>query len=179
MPGPSEPTPAPTTAPATAPVPVRRATARDAPALVRLRVLMLQDMGVDTGGPEAPWRADAERFFHRRLAEPALFAAFVADDPELGVVSCAVGACDEHAPSPRNTSGLHGHVSNVATDPRRRRRGLARACTTALLGWFTDHTPVTVVKLNTTARAEALYRSMGFEVPRDAALQLRLPPRPA
>ncbi|WP_326607706.1 GNAT family N-acetyltransferase [Streptomyces sp. NBC_01800] len=89
------------------------------------------------------------------------------------VVASAVGACDVHAPSPANPSGLHGHISNVSTDPRRRRRGYARACLDALLTWFREETPVTVVNLNATGDGAALYESFGFAAPRHPALQLR------
>ncbi|WP_413754399.1 hypothetical protein NRF20_44445 [Streptomyces sp. R-74717] len=103
----------------------RRATLDDVPALVRLRGLMLADMGMETGGADAPWReASAQWFTERR--RPDTFAAFLVDDPDLGTVSSAVGTCDAHAPSPANPGGLHGHISNVSTDPRRRRRGHAR-----------------------------------------------------
>lgn len=132
---------------------VRRATLEDVPALVRMRALMLSDMGMQTGDADAPWRAASALWFSERLRLPDEFAAFLVADPELGVVASAVGACDVHAPSPANPSGLHGHISNVSTDPRRRRRGYARACLDALLTWFREETPVTVVNLNATGTA--------------------------
>ncbi|MFE2089406.1 GNAT family N-acetyltransferase [Streptomyces sp. NPDC059460] len=152
---------------------VRRATPDDVPALVRMRALMLSDMGVETGDADAPWRAASAQWFAERLRLPGEFAAFLVDDPELGVVASAVGACDAHAPSPANPSGLHGHISNVATDPRCRRRGHAVACLDALLTWFREETPVTVVDLNATADGAGLYESFGFAPPRHPALQLR------
>ncbi|WP_406089229.1 GNAT family N-acetyltransferase [Streptomyces sp. NBC_01013] len=152
---------------------VRRATLADVGALVRLRALMLADMGMDVGDDRAPWRADAARWFTDRMPRTDEFAAFLVDDAELGVVACAVGACDAHAPSPANPSGLHGHVSNVSTDPRRRRLGHARACVDALLTWFRQETCVTVVNLNATGDGAGLYASMGFAPPRHPSLQLR------
>lgn len=155
------------------PIRVRRATLDDVPALVRLRALMLADMGMDTGDGLAPWRAASAQWFAERIPRPDEFAAFLVDDPELGVVSCAVGACDAHAPSPANPSGLHGHVSNVSTDPQRRRLGHARACLDALLAWFEQETRVTVVNLNATGDGAGLYESFGFAPPRHPSLQLR------
>ncbi|WP_392675407.1 GNAT family N-acetyltransferase [Streptomyces sp. LN785] len=152
---------------------VRRATPDDVPALVRMRALMLSDMGMETGDAEAPWRAASAQWFAERMRLPGEFAAFLVDDPELGVVASAVGACDAHAPSPANRSGLQGHISNVSTDPRRRRRGYARACLGALLTWFREETEVTVVNLNATGDGAALYESFGFVAPRNPALQLR------
>lgn len=155
------------------PVPVRRATLDDVPALVRMRALMLTDMGMDVGDELAPWRAASAQWFADRMPRSDEFAAFLVDDPELGVVSCAVGACDAHAPSPANPNGLHGHVSNVSTDPRLRRLGHARACLDALIAWFEQETRVTVVNLNATEGGAGLYESFGFAPPRHPSLQLR------
>ncbi|MEU0627955.1 GNAT family N-acetyltransferase [Streptomyces sp. NPDC005989] len=151
----------------------RRATLDDVPALVRLRGLMLDGMGVETGGPDAPWRAASAQWFTERLRRPGLFAAFLVDDPVLGVVASAVGTCDAHAPGPANPSGLQGHVSNVSTDPRRRRLGHARVCLDALLTWFREEAGVTVINLNATEDGATLYESYGFAAPRHPALQLR------
>jgi len=151
----------------------RRAGLDDVPALVRLRALMLSDMGMETGGEDAAWRAASARWFIERLRTPDTFAAFVVDDPELGPVSSAVGACYTHAPSPANPDGLRGHVSNMSTDPRRRRLGHARTCLDALLVWFRDEAKVPVVDLNATGDGAGLYESYGFTPPRHPALQLR------
>jgi ribosomal protein S18 acetylase RimI-like enzyme len=152
---------------------VRRAGVDDAAALVRLRALMLGDMGVPVGADGAPWRGEALDWFAERLADKQEFAAFVVDDPELGVVSSAVGSCDHHAPGPTNLSGLHGHIFNVSTDPRRQRQGHARACLEALLTWFESETEVRVINLNSTPSGQALYEALGFAAPRFPALQLR------
>ncbi len=153
----------------------RRATEDDAAALVALRALMMQDMGRDDGDPQAPWRAVAHDWFAARLRLPGEFAAFVVDDPQLGVVSSAVGICDGHAPGPSNLSGLRGNVSSVSTDPRCRRRGYARLCLSALLDWFREDTEVSGVNLTATSKGIELYRSLGFDTPRYPALQLRMP----
>jgi ribosomal protein S18 acetylase RimI-like enzyme len=152
---------------------VRRAGVADAAALVRLRALMLAAMGVDVGPEDARWRGAAEDWFAERLAATGEFAAFVVDDPALGVVSNAVGACDRHAPGPTDLVGLHGHISNVSTDPRRLRRGYARVCLEALLDWFAADTGARVINLNATPDGDTLYRSLGFGAPRHPALQLR------
>lgn len=106
---------------------------------------MPADMGMETDGADAPWRAASARWFTDRLCHPATFAAFLVDDPGFGTVASAVGTCDAHAPSPANPSGLPGRVSNVSTDPRRRRRGHARVCLDALLSWFRVEADVMVV----------------------------------
>ncbi|WP_344313948.1 GNAT family N-acetyltransferase [Fodinicola feengrottensis] len=153
---------------------VRRAGPADAAALVSLRALMFQEMGSDIGDPDAAWLVSAERWFADRLGKPDEFAAFVVDDPVDGVICCAAGICDSHAPTPKNLSGLHGTVFNVSTDSRHRRRGHARGCLTALLSWFQDETEVQVVNLNATGDGIGLYESLGFVPPRFPALAIRL-----
>jgi ribosomal protein S18 acetylase RimI-like enzyme len=141
---------------------VRRAKSDDAEALVRLRGLMLDAMGMDVGDDNAPWRSVALRYFSEQLAAPDRFAAYVVDDPTAGVVAGAVGHLNVHAPSPTDFSLVRGHLYNVSTDPDFRRRGLARACVVALLDWFRDETPAGQVELHATQSGDELYRSLGF-----------------
>ena len=70
-----------------------------------------------------------------------------------------------------------GYVFNVCTDPRHRRRGYSRACLTALLDWYHDR-GVRTVDLRTSASAQPLYRSLGFQLTRDPAMRLALPAEP-
>ncbi len=160
---------------------VRRATVADVAELVRLRALMLAAMGQDVGADDAPWRASAAAWFGERLADPASrdFAVFVVDDPELGVVCCAAGSCDSRAPGPSTLTGRRGHVFNMSTEPRRRRRGYARACLVELLAWFDTEAGVRVIDLNATGDGIDLYMSLGFAPPRWPSLRRRLTGRPA
>ena len=153
---------------------VRRAAPGDAAALTRLREVMLSDMGMLAAGADPSWRDRAEAWFAQRLDGEGDFAAFVIEDPDLGLVSCAAGICDWHAPGPGNPGGVQGLAFNMSTDPRCRRRGYARGCLDALLAWFRDETQAQVINLNTTGDGIALYRSVGFTEPRFPVLQLRL-----
>jgi len=141
---------------------VRRAHVDDAPDLVRLRAVMFDAMGLPAGGTAAGWRTAAEAWFRAQLEAPACFAAFVVDDPLLGVVSVACGICDARAPGPRGLSGVRGHVFRIATDSPCRRRGHARACLTALLAWFRLDTGAETVELSATSDGVELYTSLGF-----------------
>jgi GNAT superfamily N-acetyltransferase len=158
------------------PLAVRRAVAADAAALTGLRAIMLSDMGMLPAGADPGWQDKAEAWFAQRLHDTADFAVFVIEDRELGVVSCAAGVCDRHAPGPGNPGGVQGLVFNMSTDPRRRRRGCARACLGALLAWFRDETDARVINLHASADGIAMYRSLGFTEPRYPVLQLRLLP---
>ncbi|WP_326552364.1 GNAT family N-acetyltransferase [Micromonospora sp. NBC_01813] len=151
----------------------RRATTADAPALVRLRVVMLHDMGAPIGDESAEWRSAALDWFTQSLDDPNTFAAFVVDDPRHGIVSNAIGQCDRHAPSPGNPGGLRGHLFNVCTEPAHRGHGYARDCVQALIDWFATDTSVSVVDLNATTGSGNLYQSLGFAPSRHPALQLR------
>jgi len=141
---------------------VRRADVYDAPALVRLRAVMFDAMAIPAGGTDAAWRTAAEAWFRAQLEQPACFAAFVVDDPLLGVVSAACGICDARAPGPRGLSVVRGHVFNIVTDSRHRRRGHARACLIALVAWFRLDTSAETVELSATSDGVQLYTSLGF-----------------
>jgi ribosomal protein S18 acetylase RimI-like enzyme len=151
-------------------VSARRATVADVEALVRLRAQMFLDMGLACD--DVDWRAGAAAWFTTGLAGEHC-GVFVVDDPELGVVSSAVGTWEDGIPGPRNRTGRRGHLFNVSTDPRCRRRGHARVCVEALLTWFDDN-DVTVVELAATDDGIGLYTSLGFSAARFPVLRRRL-----
>ena len=149
----------------------RRATAGDAAELVRLRGVLF---GVPADSDEGGWREASRRILERRLVEPSpTMAGFVVDQPAKGglLAACAVGILEERLGVPHNPSGLTGYLFNVATDPDHRRRGYARACTTALLEWFRAQ-GAGAVDLRATADAEPLYLSQGFARTADPSMRL-------
>ncbi|MEU4470989.1 GNAT family N-acetyltransferase [Micromonospora sp. NPDC023888] len=152
---------------------VRRATIDDAQELVRLRGVLLTAM--DGRAPEpGPWQAEALRVLRQRLADPeGSLAAYVVDKPDAPdeLAACVVGVIEHRLGGPINPGGTIGYVFNVATDPGHRRRGYARACLEALLGWY-HHRGVTVIELKASEDGESIYRALGFEP--TAARTLRL-----
>lgn len=154
---------------------VRRAGTHDAPALVRLRSTMLQAIGIPDRGPDAPWRSAAESWFREELERTEDFAAFVVEDPVLGVVSVACGRCDSRPPGPRGLNGVRGQIFNVATEVARRRYGYARACLDALIDWFAQDTPVEIVELIASSDGIGLYESLGFRAREQALMRILLP----
>src|SRR4051794_23676366 len=159
--------------PATVGGQLRRAGVSDLTALLRLRQVMLADVKGETEARMA-WSEATADWFRSALSAPDSCAAFVVDEPGRGVVSVAVGRAVPWMPSPRNPAGLRGHVFNVATDADRRRRGYARRCMEAVLAWFRNDTLVTRVELHASAGGLPLYRSLGFVLPSDPALQLSI-----
>ncbi|MGW6280486.1 GNAT family N-acetyltransferase [Kribbella sp. NPDC055071] len=130
-------------------------------------------MSNESTDPEALWQGIALEWFGEQLASPATFAAYVVDDPAAGVVACAAGTVFVHAPGPSDLTTVRGHLYNVSTDPEFRRRGLARACVTALMDWFRDEAAVGVVELHATEDGLDLYRSLGFTEARFPTLRFR------
>lgn len=151
----------------------RRATPADVAALVRLRAVMLAAMGEPAASLGSAWREASAAWFAQRLTAGVDLVVFVVDDDAGRVVAAAAGLCESRAPSGHNPSGRVGRVFNVVTDPAHRHRGLARACTAAVLEWFVEHTTAGVCELNASEDGAALYRSLGFR-PGDHPL-LRLP----
>ncbi|WP_037607994.1 GNAT family N-acetyltransferase [Streptacidiphilus rugosus] len=148
---------------------VRAAVPDDAPELVRLREVMFAAMQGGMLDPDAPdgWKPLAESILRKSLAEgeggqPA-FGVFVVDDEERPgrLAACAVGTLEQRLPAPGHPDGLFGFIFNICTDPDRRRRGHARACTEALLAWF-DARGATRLDLHASELGQDLYRSLGF-----------------
>jgi ribosomal protein S18 acetylase RimI-like enzyme len=137
----------------------RLATAADAPAAVRLALVMFASMGLPDPGDE--WRANATAQFAQRVGTDLTGA--VVDHPTLAGRLIASGAAtlSTRLPTPTNPTGGYGYIQWIATDDEFRSRGCARAVMTTLLDWL-DARGVTAIELHATAMGEPLYRSLGF-----------------
>ncbi|MFJ3664846.1 GNAT family N-acetyltransferase [Streptomyces sp. NPDC090106] len=153
---------------------VRRAGPEDAAEVLRLRQVMIDSMpGSD---PSTEWHTESLPVLRRRLAEPdGDFAAFVVDHPERpgALATLVCGTIDYRIGKPGDPHGVVGFVFSVATDPGARRRGYARGCMTALLGWFRER-GARRVQLTASTDARPLYDSLGFRPKPDPLLELRL-----
>ena len=141
----------------------RLATPVDTPELLRLAAMMYESMGLGSSGPK--WREHATKLLADRLGGDDV-VVFAVDDPsESGkLVACGGAAIIQRLPGPSTPSGRWGYVQWMATDPKYRRRGLARAILTAIVDWLGAR-GVTNVELHATAMGEPLYRSFGFGDP--------------
>ena len=150
---------------------VRPATAADTGEVIRLAALMYAAMGLDTTG--LAWRQAAAAALASRLGGDT--CVFAADDPDRAgrLAATAAGVITTRLPGPANPAATVGYIQWVSTDPLWRRRGLARALTSALLAWFTER-DVRFVELHATPQAAGLYHSLGFGPGSNPGLRIRL-----
>ncbi len=150
---------------------LRRATVDDAAELTRLRGLMYDAMGIDTGASD--WQAACRAAFVRRLRQPDEFAGFVVEDAGR-VVSCGVGWLEEHLPGPSQHDGRRGHIASMSTEPAAQRRGHAREVFAALMTWFASY-DVPRVDLRATPDGQPLYEAFGFRALGGATMAWTVP----
>ena len=150
------------------PCSVRRAEARDAAELVRLRhgmFLAMAERATDDRPREVDdtsWYAAAITEVEQQMSHGVL-AAFVVDERDGGatLVAAAIATLHRHLPGPAFPRGLRGSVSSVFVEEACRRQGLARLVVSAGLEWL-DEQGAELVDLHATPQALGLYRSLGF-----------------
>jgi len=148
----------------------RAAAPHDAAELVRLRALMFESMGLDTDA--SVWRGQARSHLAEHL-DCGLVLGAVVDAPDgSGLAASGLAELSVRIPSPANPSGRSAYLSSFSTDARWRRRGMARAVLSHVLGQLHD-LGVTRVELHATPDGEPLYRSLGF-TERHGGLEMRL-----
>ncbi|PRW62684.1 GNAT family N-acetyltransferase [Actinopolyspora mortivallis] len=153
---------------------IRRATTADIDALVELRAQMFTSMGRNSD--DHTWRSYAAAWFTRKLSSGEAMVV-VTEVPDGRLVAAALGEINHDPPSPSNTTGIRGRISNVVTAAPYRRRGYARACVRQLLDWFRAETEVADIDLFATGEGSNMYREFGFEARPYPAMRLRLPAR--
>lgn len=148
---------------------VRRAVEHDIDDLVDLRAEMFSAMGT----PEVShaWRGSAHSWYAQRLNNPS-YGFFVVEMAGQ-VVSCAVAAIRDAAPSPGNPEGRDVLISNVCTLPAHRGRGFGQRAFDAALAWGRE-TGVTRAELMATASGRGMYERVGFAVTEFPAMRADL-----
>lgn len=105
------------------------------------------------------WRRSAQDWFGTRLDDPG--ACIVVVETGGRVVSTAMAAVRDSAPSPSCPDGGNILISNVCTAPTARRRGHGRAAFTAVLAWARS-TGVPRAELMATGDGQGMYEAEGF-----------------
>lgn len=149
---------------------VRRATASDLPVLVELRSEMFRAMGTP-GVDDSRWRSSARDWFREHLDDARVCLVVV--EVSGRVVSTAMAAIRDSAPSPSCPDGGNILISNVCTAPHARRRGHARTAFAAVLEWARS-TGVPRAELMATGDGQAMYEAEGCSATASPAMRLSL-----
>lgn len=142
---------------------LRQALLADVEDLMTLRVLMFEAMGTSAAALEAAaWRTAAHQWFLDHMDHPT--TRIVVIEVSGAIVAGGLAEVLPCIPSPSTPHGRLGFISNVATLPAARGRGLARAVMTELVRWLDDDTDADRVDLAATSDGAPLYGSLGFEL---------------
>jgi len=137
-------------------LPVRPALPEDAEDIIRLRSEFILSTPLDE-----EWIIKCATQLALRLMPGGDARAYVIDAPDGGLAAVALGLIHAVLPAPKYPEGLAARVHAVATHPRFRRRGFARAVLTSLLDRLKEE-HVTLFDLHSSPEAAALYRELGF-----------------
>jgi GNAT superfamily N-acetyltransferase len=145
-----------------APWNIRRATADDIEALVRLRVAMMAETNGHDGDAESPSAAlaEANRTYMRGAVTSGEFVAYVAEADSVIIAASGV-TLYRTAPNSGNLSGVQAYILNMYTLPEWRGRGLA----SALVERLAEHARsagATRVALRATDAGRSVYERLGF-----------------
>lgn len=148
----------------------RRGELSDVPELLRLRVLMFDDIGVDTSGRE--WKRTCRDDLERGLSRGDLIGAVIDDDEGGGLVAGGLLQVQERLATPRFPNGTFGYLGSVAVERSRRRQGLGTRVVVALID-EARQLGLERVELHATDDGEGIYRALGFDE-RGGGLEMRL-----
>lgn len=98
---------------------------------------------------------------------------FLAQDSRGTPIGTVHGTVVHGLPSPRRPTDAWMHVSFLFVTPAARRRGVGEALLRTLLGWCVEH-DVVRVQLNAGDETRSLYERVGFRVPSEGLMELRL-----
>jgi len=152
---------------------IRPATLSDVDTLVDLRLIMFEAMGFDDDIQLERVAVACRSYLEQHLPTDQ-FRAWVAE-AETGTIASIGLVLHSVPPSPRNLVGLEAYIMNLVTLPAWRRRGIARALLSHVLGIVREE-GVPVTSLHTSAEGRRLYESLGFAILEDGPeMVLRAP----
>lgn len=150
---------------------IRQATVADVPDLVRLRRMMFEAMGFDNPAQMAASDAASEAYFAEAIPT-GQFWGWLAVTPTGKAIGSGGVVIDQHPPGPSNLSGRIGYIMNLVTDPRYRRRGIARRIMQTMLEWLSAR-DIQLAALHASEDGRLLYAELGFVSSNEMRLKLK------
>ena len=154
------------------------ASSEDVPTMLRLRVQLSADLARQGAAsrPEAAgetgWQDAADRVIQSQLDSPG-HRYCVDRGPEGDLFGWGRASLVQGLPGPGFPTGRMGVVQNLVVVPSARGQGEGRRITQNLIDWL-GSAGAEVVDLLASSSAEHLYRSLGFQEPRQIPLRLLL-----
>jgi GNAT superfamily N-acetyltransferase len=151
---------------------VRVGTIADADAIVRHRIGMFTDMGVEM---DIPVIASAFQRWLEEAIPSGVYRAWVVETATAEVVAGGGITVLPWPPGPRYPGDRLAFVYNVYTEPAHRRRGLGRMVMDAIHTWCRDAS-ITSLALNASDSGRPLYEALGYRVSPSPMMFLGLDP---
>jgi len=141
-------------------LPIRRATSDDIEQLVRLRLLLFEELDEHAESVPMVEVGEATRAYLTQSLMQGTFLAWVAENDQLIVATSGL-ALFERPPSPRNLSGKEAYVLNMYTLPQWRGQGLATALLQELMRYVIEAS-IGRIWLHATEDGRPIYEKAGF-----------------
>ena len=148
---------------------IRRALPEDLPVIVDYRINMFQTFVKDT----YDWneiKAYEVKYFAEKM-EQSLFAAWVADTGEGGIIACAAVSFYELAPKPWNQASKYAFISSMYTEPEFRRQGIGGKLLEEALT-YSRSKEISYATLHASESGKSLYQSFGFSDTNEMRMKL-------
>ena len=150
---------------------IRKASLKDMPDLINLRIDCLRDMDGLTEEQEVEIRAKLEPYYREHMDHDLIIA--VAETSQKAIASIAFLVLTNFPPKPSVISGRIGTLLNVYTCPEHRSKGNA----TKVVRFIIEEAKrlnVSSIELNATPEGKPLYEKLDFKEPHYAAMELQL-----
>jgi GNAT superfamily N-acetyltransferase len=155
---------------------LRKATPKDLPTLVRHRDAMWVEMGRVAAGEHDPTSRAYAKWLLARMRRGTLTAYIVQDDGRGGkpgeVLASGAVWIQDVQPRPGHPLTMWGYILSLYTEPRARKRGLARAVAEACIEHARE-AGCTRACLHASDAGRPLYEGLGFEPTAEMWLDLR------
>jgi len=150
---------------------IRKGTPRDLPIVMRHRRQMFFDMGFTDENLLKKMERSAKPFFRNRLRNGTYKAWFIENGNGEVVAGGGIIIFDYHA-SPRDPTPKRPMIVNMYTEPKYRRKGLARMLMTTMIAWCREQ-KFGAIALHASKFGKPLYESLGFEQTNEMRLMLK------